>query len=66
MRYNFEFLRDKIYDSKDLGMSDRLSSNKNRNWNYNIGIMNCILLLGADFSKENLLDNFYNEDYWYT
>lgn len=29
MRYNFEFLRDKIYDSKDLGMSDRLSSNKN-------------------------------------
>lgn len=66
MRYNFEFLRDKIYDSKDLGMSDRLSSNKNRNWNYNTGIMNCILLLGADFSKENLLDNFYNEDYWYT
>lgn len=31
MHYNFEFLRDRRYDSKDLGMSDRLSSNKNRN-----------------------------------
>lgn len=41
MHYNFEFLRDRRYDSKDLGMSDRLSSNKNRNWNYNTGYMDC-------------------------